>query len=288
MSYTKIALIMACNYPGTSFSLDGCIKDAERIKSFLIDKLGFNPLNVKLLYDRRMTRQNMIAEIETLAAKSRTIAEKGQIPAIFLYYSGHGTQTNSRRGVSGFNDKDGNEALVPYDYISKGLLIDDVLNQSFIKRVHPTSQIFIMTDCCNSATNFDLKYEGVTQMYSSPDVPAKIVQLAGCRDNQYSFEDNRGGYCTTRFVEIFPTGRIKTTEDLRREFSEIKAYGSKQNPQVSVSNSLLINSNLFEWLFTGKTVNKNEVKTSTLNKQTKPQQQIITLEKLYELLFKRN
>lgn len=285
MSYTKLALIFGCNYPGTTARLSGCIYDAERIRDFLTNRLAFAKENVVTLYDRRMTKNNMLSELDKLVAKAKVVADRGQIPAIFLYYSGHGTQVGANSRASEFNDADGNEALVPYDFRGNNFLIDDVLNQRFVKRIDSRAQVFIMTDCCNSGTNFDLTYQGITKAMDVTDLPTNIIQLAGCRDRQFSMEDSNGGLLTTRFLNVFRNNPVTTVPALRDTFRDLSAYGNPQQPQVSVSREDLINASLFPWLI--NPVRDVEIRPSVIKRASRDVQYQQTMQLLAQILANR-
>jgi hypothetical protein len=83
------------------------------------------------------------------------------------------------------------EGLVPSDYESKGILIDDILNH-VISRFNPNTKILFVCDSCHSGSILDLKYTwNVTTRQSTIDnkkctVKAKTILISGCMDNQTS------------------------------------------------------------------------------------------------------
>ena len=260
----RFALLMCCDYPGTPVRLTGCVNDGNNVYNLLTRKRGFHPSNVTRLYDRSMTRGNMIYQLNMFAAKTRVIGNRGQTPQCVLYYSGHGirvplsykgkgikvSELFERNANRFLEDADGNEALVPYDYRRNGLLLDDTLFSTFIKNLHPSTELFIMTDCCNSGSNFDLKYQNLVDMYANNNVEPKIIQLAGCQDDQYAMEVNGQGVLTSRFVNIMNTNpnQITNIDSLMNAFKDLSMFGNVQHPQVSLSNVSMLNSNLFSWL----------------------------------------
>lgn len=47
----KRALIVGCNYPGSSAPLRGCVNDAHTMRSLLVDHFGFDPADITLMLD---------------------------------------------------------------------------------------------------------------------------------------------------------------------------------------------------------------------------------------------
>ena len=242
--YQKIAVIFGCNYYGQN-SLYGCINDANDIKRFLLQKRGFEASNVLTVYDKKMTRNNMFKTLEQLALQTLAIAKRGEVPAVFLYYSGHGVQVPDTKNI----ESDGSaEALVPYDFEKGQLVVDYELFDRFIKKLSPTTELFIFTDCCNSGTNFNLEYNGMSRAYNNNDVSANVIGLSGCSDSQTSAEVSGRGVATQLFVKTMETNRIASISDFRKAMSDVSMPGHIQTPQVSVSKESLLNGQLFSWL----------------------------------------
>ena len=260
-AYQKFALIWGCNYPGTPIPLSGCINDAQKIKSFLVTNRGFLVQNITTLYDRVMTKARMLASLDQIVLKATVVAATGQIPAVFVMYSGHGSrvaQNGNRRDLArvyGADDIDGDECLIPYDYQTAGFLLDDELSVRFVQRLPAKAQVFILTDSCNSGTNFDLPYQSVSLVNKSTTVSARIVHLAACRDMELALEVNSAGVTTTRFLQIIGP-RVAKLSDFRKAMGDLSMQGNPQHPQVSVSHKLMThrNATLFPWLLRNVTV----------------------------------
>lgn len=253
-SYTKFALLLASDYPATRYRLRGCVNDANAIRSFLINSRGFAPNNIVTIYDRAMTRAAILTAFDQLVARSRAIAATGATPAFFLHYSGHGLRLRQngdqrafRETAADYNDMDGDEAIVPYDVDRAGVLRDDLLNARLIKPLHPATQLFVLTDCCNSGTNLDLPYKGLTRISDDPDLAASIVHLAGSQDWQLSSEVNGMGLTTKRFLEVIGSS-AKSVATLRAVMGDLSLGSNIQHPQVSVSKASLVDGSLFPWL----------------------------------------
>ena len=259
-TYQKFALILASNYPGTTFQLGGCIVDAERMRNFLVTQRGFPASNITTIYNMSMTKAGILKAFDDMVARSKSIAATGDIPAFFLHYSGHGTRVwnSNKRSLEtftgrqalppdGFNDSDGDEALVPQDVRSKGLLLDDEINDRLVKRLHPSTQLFALTDCCNSGSNLDLSYQGLSKVTSIGDQTPSIIHVAGSRDSQLSAEIASGGVATTRLLQVL-TKSPKTVPELQNQMGDLSSAYNAQHPQVSVSKSSLVQGTLFPWI----------------------------------------
>jgi metacaspase-1 len=126
------------NYPGTANDLNGCINDANDWKNER-QKRGFK---VEVLLDDKAKKVDMIAALEKLIAPLK----KGDL-AVFTY-SGHGTWVPDKDDDES-DQRD--EALCPYDIMSKQFLTDDEMYEIFKKRKRGSKIIFI-SDSCHSGT----------------------------------------------------------------------------------------------------------------------------------------
>lgn len=243
-SYQKLALIFASDYYGSN-QLYGCINDANDIKKFLLEKRGFTAGNITTVYDKQMTYNGMTKALATLVKQTEALAVKGVTPAVFLYYSGHGMRLAPARDAT--EDKDGDEVLIPYDFTRGKFLLDDDLNKDFLKKLHPSTQLFIFTDCCNSGTNFDLEYTDAQKQTGSGKIQAKVIHLSGSRDDQTSAEVGGHGIATARFLEVI-SPKVEDMDTFRAAMADVSIPAHLQNPQVSTSDSALYDGKVFPWL----------------------------------------
>jgi hypothetical protein len=243
--YQKLAVIFGSNYYGQN-ELHGCINDANDVKNFLLTRRGFDDSNVLTLYDKEMTRRNMLKALTDLAAQTHAIAKRNEIPAAFLYYSGHGVQVPDPNNIESSKAA---EALVPWDFEKADLLLDQELFTHFIKRLNPATELFIFTDCCNSGTNFNLEYNGMARAYRDNDVDSRVIGLSGCSDIQTSAEVNGHGIATAAFIKAMEKPeKIAAIDNFRKVMADVSISGHRQTPQVSVSNAKLLHGRLFDWL----------------------------------------
>lgn len=187
---SKYALLIGCNYVDTSScTLQGCIDDIQNMERMLVSNLGFLQENITLLHDDvrggalKPTKANILTELKRILQKSSKAAE------IWIQYSGHGTQVvdKNRDEVSGYDS-----CIVPVDFASAGVILDDELFQILGKSKCPT---MVLTDSCYSGTVCDLPYSieyirgnafRFTRNNPATIPNPNIVMMSGCKDSQTS------------------------------------------------------------------------------------------------------
>lgn len=146
------ALLIGINYVGTQSELRGCHNDVETMRRY-IASLGFAGENVHILMDdgrhRSPTTDNFWDEVRWL------VQDACPGDSLFFHYSGHGSQMPDDNGdeASGFD-----QALVPLDYESRGLMRDDEVFVRLCAPLQAGVQLTCVMDCCHSATILDLPY----------------------------------------------------------------------------------------------------------------------------------
>lgn len=126
------------NYPGTGSDLHGCVNDANDWAQVLKNR-GFS---TSLLLDGKATRSAMIKAMTSIV----TSAKPGETAVIT--YSGHGSWQADQDG----DEPDmRDEALVPADYPTTGLLLDDDLFTVFSQNA-AGSRIVFLSDSCHSGS----------------------------------------------------------------------------------------------------------------------------------------
>jgi len=179
---TKRAVMIGINYVGDKpGELSGCWNDVLNMKQYLVNVHGFEEDNIVILLDdgnhTEPTKANIIDAYKTVIDQ----AEDGD--AIFLHYSGHGTKLRDDDGDEG----DGyDEALVPRDFQTSGMIRDDDLYDILIKNLPEGVHMVSLMDCCHSGTIMDLPYifkgDGTqTEMILDPEMnlDAFIEQITG-------------------------------------------------------------------------------------------------------------
>ena len=187
MSTIKRALLVGINYiKSPNARLYGCIEDVKNVQNMIIDAYGYSTQNITVLRDDDPAKMPTKANI--LIALQSIIAASGASDEIWFHYSGHGTQIRDTTG----DEVDGlDEAIVPVDYLSAGMIGDDDLFQ-LVRGIR--CRAFLVFDSCHSGSVCDLQYSinYVNGSFSKTISSGKsiinpyIVVLSGCRDAQVS------------------------------------------------------------------------------------------------------
>lgn len=165
----KSALLIGCNYIGTSKQLNGCINDVENIKTLLTNKFKFT--NIKTLTDnteQKPTRDNILLEFKNLLIN----AQDGDV--LFFSFSGHGSQTFD---INKDEDDRMDETIISLDMKN---IIDDEFNSIIKQFMKPNVKLFALFDSCHSGTMLDLNINN--------NLLGTIVMISGCLDSQTSVD----------------------------------------------------------------------------------------------------
>ena len=93
------------------------------------------------------TKENIMKAFKNLV----TWSKPGD--SIFCHFSGHGLSTKDTSG----DEPDGqDENLVPVDYTTAGLICDDTLYATFVKKLPRDALVTCLFDCCHSGTGMYL------------------------------------------------------------------------------------------------------------------------------------
>lgn len=181
------ALLFGMNYGKSQGALRGCINDVFNMADFLRSHCG---LHVDVYTDQGSGRLDttgaqIVRRIKELALDSHL--EK--LDFAFIHYSGHGTHI---KDLGSLCDDDWNEALVPSDYKSEGVVVTDDFLNCILAQFNPDTHIVCVFDCCHSGKICDLKY---TWEHREPIVVSnesrsmgKVLVISGCRNDQTSVD----------------------------------------------------------------------------------------------------
>jgi Caspase domain len=195
--------------------LRGCVRDVELMRATLRDTFGFAEENLTVLTDLQATRDAILAAIDDL------IERTGPEDAVFLQYSGHGSQVVDAEG----DEPDGwDETIVPSDSgrgdVPNRDITDDEIYERLLALSLKTSNITLLFDCCHSGTISRDRFGAASRRIEPdprPRAPSPIarefasalramharrdiggsgllplsgsyVLIAGCRDEETSFE----------------------------------------------------------------------------------------------------
>ena len=246
----KLALLIGINYKDSDAELNGCINDVHRMKEFLIQHCGYVESNITILTDDSETTPTTMNILRQLG-KLIIAAYYNKTKELFIHYSGHGTYLFDSSG----DESDGkDEALVPLDYQTAGLITDDLLHD-YLAYLPEDCKCICLIDCCHSGTMLDLKYKYIKEDDNEVEnlnstVTSNIFMISGCRDSQTSADafmnGNWAGAMTTAFLDTMQKYNYNVTcfhlLNSMRKFLEQKGY--EQVPQICCSNKLC-NTSLF-------------------------------------------
>ncbi|KAL9075018.1 MAG: hypothetical protein Q9161_001949 [Pseudevernia consocians] len=147
------SLLIGINYEGQQSALRGCRQDVRNMSQFLISR-GYptDERSMVIITDDRQgpfyaSGHNILAAMDWLVSEPNT--------QCFLHYSGHGGQVRDPDGdrESGYDD-----TIVPVDYQTHGQLDSDTLHRHLVSKLHPSSSLFVVFDCCHSGSAIELPF----------------------------------------------------------------------------------------------------------------------------------
>jgi hypothetical protein len=189
----KRALLIGCNYQAVPQArLYGCINDIVAVRNVLVDAYGYPVNNIVLLRDdvpankaALPTRANILAAMDAVLTASNNANDE-----VWIHYSGHGTQVRDTNG----DEPDGaDEAIVPCDFTTAGMITDDTLFDLLNQKAK--CRVLLFFDSCHSGSVCDLQYNRNFQNGTvvSSVLPNRAISrnpnitlLSGCRDPQTS------------------------------------------------------------------------------------------------------
>ena len=232
--------------------LAGCVRDAETWAAAL-RRLNFA---VTTVLDTQATRHNVLEALNGLIAEARP----GE--TLVFQYAGHGTQAEDLNGDEADRY---DEALVPVDYESGALLLDDDLADVY-RRLPGGAVLTLFMDCCHSGTNSRFapidrspaggserrrflrltpELEEAHRQYRArtaapvPTTPEEslpgIIHFAACLDNQFAYESSGQGHFTRVASEALAAA--VAAETTNEEFgnsiaARVIALGRPQTPRL--------------------------------------------------------
>jgi len=240
------------NYPGTDSDLSGCVNDA-RDWSAELQARGFT---VTTLVDAQASRAAMVSALDNLISG----AQKND--TLVFTYSGHGTWVVDQDG----DEPDGrDEALCPWDINTQGPLLDDQIRELFDHRL-ASVRLLLISDSCHSGSvtrgdDSELDAGGPRARFLPPEAWLKHdalpsaprasaltligglrraggdLLLAGCRDEEYSWDTSFGGRPNGAFTfYALKTLREKKPLTYEQWHAEIRKYlptnRLPQEPQI--------------------------------------------------------
>lgn len=229
---------------------EGCENDVKNFHHILSD-YKLNPSHTTTLLTAKATREQLLNNLKNAAA----ICKSGDM--FVFYYTGHGGQVRNLAS----DEPDGkDETLVCYD----GEVVDDELNKIWVN-FRKGVRIVMITDCCNSETNFrnrithpraneSSKLDHLAEkLVDESDMKAMMIHIGACADGDTAAGFKKGGLFTQTIKKILDKNAFKGTykmlvdEILERtaDFDQ-KANYHEYGPVDSNEFYLFRSSNLFE------------------------------------------
>lgn len=226
-------------------NLNGCVNDAEAMKTMVMAKYGFSQQHIRQLYNQEASRENILSAITELLQSS----QKGD--AVLIFYAGHGSQVvNSLSAEQDQRD----ETIVPADaYKGAADIRDKELAALFNRLLDKGVVLTVIFDSCHSGSAGRGLFTNIASRYleeSSLDVrdtsnPAKpedrgALILSAAQDFEYAKEvkdENNvphGAFSLALLKAMQQNDAGVAAEDL---FSSAKAimkfYGKTQEPVLA-------------------------------------------------------
>lgn len=237
----KKAVLVGINYESNpNARLYGCINDINNMGDLLVDAFGYRTENITKLRDDAQHASLLPTRANILTRLAQLVRDSANCEEIWFHYSGHGAQIYDRNG----DERDGlDEIIVPVDYATNGIIIDDeIFNILRFSRC----RTILLFDSCNSGTVCDLQwhfdYINNTQMRvlntSRSLANPNIICYSGARDNQWAADaysrDQRQavGAFTHAFIACLRANNINV--DALRLHIDVCAFLQRVGfPQVS-------------------------------------------------------
>jgi hypothetical protein len=186
---TARGLLFGLNYENDPDNrLAGCINDVRNVAAFLTARRPGIQLKVfdDVSSPEACTKAGILKELNALVD---AVNADPSCEYVWIHYSGHGASTLDR---SGDESDRADEALVPLDFRTAGLVLDDDITKVLARFARKSTKVVCVMDSCHSGTVCDLKYRwtsatrAVLDNVKSGAVTAKVILLSGCLDSQTS------------------------------------------------------------------------------------------------------
>lgn len=252
-------VIISCEYvkyaqSGQLERLPGCHADAKSILALLKRNYPIVDADVRVLTDDPSVRGYAQPTHRAITEALQWLVQRANVGAtrLVLYYSGHGTQVTD---LSGDEVDRRDEAIVPCDFMTAGMLTDDAISSTLTTKLPASCKLVALYDSCNSGTVMDLKNiytsSGVLASSSTAkQVVANVVSISGCRDNQTSASDYnidgirqgwRGAmtYCLEKTIKDHNTPAVNCETFINALRNHLASRGYTQVPELCSSQSIL-------------------------------------------------
>ncbi len=246
-----VIVSIGINYFGTSAQLHGCINDSNNFLTFARTFYGAHISKVIQMVDTLPKNDPLYPTYANITRVLQAVVAE-PMTHLWLHYSGHGTQVRDL-------DKDEpdrlDEALVPVDYTTAGMLTDDWLLERLIHGLSPAVSFFGLIDACHSATMLDLRYTIKSQTRLAQTLTNKkcrerpnVVMISGCLDNNVSYDAydeayGASGAMTVAFLHSALRNRQASALSIVLQMQrELKTKRYNQIPQLTMASKTTANT----------------------------------------------
>jgi hypothetical protein len=246
--------------------LNGCVKDAQKMRSFLETNAGMAELHVQELYNREATKERVCDAFLTHLGKA------GDGDTAIFYFSGHGTQEVADPCWTSETDGKLESFVCYYDKENReDFLLADKELRYLISRVSVNSPtLTVIIDCCHSGdmtrnaaivkANYDLPVEKRSksgyvfkqrkwghfifqESFKAGDVKEKGVHVllpegphivfSASESDESAYEINEGGIFTSHLITVLQLTRGYISNQLLYDRLALRMkYGYLQKPKV--------------------------------------------------------
>ena len=244
----KRALLIGINYVGTENELAGCVNDVRNMRAVLMNQFGYEQKNTVMLTDKTAipaTKANILTQLDNII--QLTNRDNGEL---FIHYSGHGSYCADR---SGDETDMRDEMIVPMDFRTSGIIVDDDLHV-ILTKLNSNTKCIMIFDCCHSGTIADLPFcykKGLKyKENSTSDIKSNVVMISGCRDHQTSADTviagEPAGALTGTLLIILKKLKYAATFGTVCDslWSSLKSNGYTQCPLLSSSREIQLDEYL--------------------------------------------
>ncbi|KAL6206739.1 hypothetical protein ACLB2K_023986 [Fragaria x ananassa] len=252
----KRAVICGINYKGVgkNTELDGCTNDAISMQALLVSEFKFPASSIRMLTEMKghqaPTKTNITLALRWLVQD----CQAGD--SLVFYFSGHGDQKPNNTGDE---EDELDETLLPLDYETKGVIVDDEINDIIVRPISAGVKLHAIVDACHSGTVLDLPFlckidkSGRRWFWKEHRGPKKggvwkgtkggeVISFSGCDDHQNSVEKGiPRGAMTWAFIDAIDRGCGNTYGNLLLAMRStvvkdcIDAASPIQEPQLTSS-----------------------------------------------------
>lgn len=259
------AVVIGCNYPtvkGGQYKLSNCVNDAKHIQELLLNT-GSEPQDITMMLDLDAnqgkdvfpTKQNILDQFAKGLDDVSNAVEVNPYAIFYGHDSGHGTRTPEK--VKGTEPGGMSDVMVAGDF---EFIVDSDLKKLVKDHLKPKASAIFTFDCCHSGTMLDLPNNYKFAVVNGKDVInseetgdeldyGSVVFISGCADAQTSADGGSihgqgSGAMTAAFYSTLEEHSYHLTwrELLIGMNEKIKATGLQQNPQLSSSRKLDLDS----------------------------------------------